>query len=537
MPLGRRRWLLIQRCMEMRLKYPVSTADFESIVGSGLVYVDKTRYIHELAGAGKYFFLSRPRRFGKSMLLNTFEAYFKGKRELFEGLEISKLEPGEWKKYPVLSLNLAGMAYNEPSDLADHLIANLRRTAKAIDVELLGEGKPETRFAALIDDARAKHGADVVVLVDEYDAPLTDTIDRPDLQGVFRDQLRAFYSVLKNADKQIRFCMLTGVTRYGKMTVFSGLNNLYDITFDDTYAGICGITEEELHKYYQAGVEAFAEKNSVGVDDAFKQLKHHYDGYHFSPLMLDVYNPFSINHALQRGEISDYWCASGTPTILVKFLAERNYSIDKLNREYVYEADLENLSMHSDDPAALFYQTGYLTLKGYERSEKIFQLGYPNREVEDGILRNILDAYMPVQRRVQRTMINDMRRSLEEGEPETFIAALNEYFAAIPVDLRKHVARYENYYHTVVYCIATLIGMDVEAEYGTSEGYIDLVIKTDRFIYLIELKVNGTAADAMEQIERKRYAERFAGDKRRTVCIGIGFSKETHNVGSYEVSF
>ena len=515
------------------LKYPVDTSYFSGIRKEGLLYVDKTRYIHDLVTSGKYYFLARPRRFGKSMLLSTLHEYFKGNRTLFKDLEIDRLQPGEWKKYPVIHLDLSGIYYREDNDFSDHVKRIIHTLAKNFEVDLSGETIGEL-FYSLIVNINLKSSLQVVILIDEYDDPLTKTIDRPEIQHIFREQLQAFYAVLKKADPYIQFCMLTGISRYGEVSVFSGINNLNDISFDDRYAGICGITEEELARYYDTGIKILAAKEKISYNSATELLKYNYDGYHFSKCLLDVYNPYSINLCLSKSEISDYWCRSGAPELLAKTLMSLDYDLDQLNGTLVDESDLSYLSIYNSDPVPLFFQTGYLTIKKYHKEDNLFTIGYPNREVENGILNNILKVYVPEQPRVA-SVAKRLQNSLQEGEPCKFIEILKAYLSGIPSRLKSHISRYENYYHTIFYCLTSLIGMKVEAEYNTSEGFIDLLIKTNNYIYVIELKINGNAEDAMRQIEQKHYSSQFSTDTRQLIEIGIGFSKQTATISDYKI--
>lgn len=374
--------------------YPVSTADFERIRTENFLYVDKTQYIYSLVCKSGFYFLSRPRRFGKSLLLSTIDAYFRGKRELFDGLEISRLQTGVWESFPVLHLDLSGKNYSDKGSLESLLDMHLHNWELKYGIT-----DPRTaideRFNILIETVAEKSGKKVVVLVDEYDSPLSDSIGNEELQEFFREQLHGFYSVLKKTESKIRFCMFTGVTKFGKLSVFSGLNNMRDISFENRYAGICGITEEELHSYFQEGVEELAEAERKTTEEAYGLLKFYYDGYHFSNCLLDVYNPFSVINALAKQEISDYWCASGIPTLLSKSLRTNDYNLERLNGLMVSAQMLGNLSMYLTDPVSLFYQTGYLTIKSYDSTLKLYTLGYPNREVESGILGNILKLYVP----------------------------------------------------------------------------------------------------------------------------------------------
>lgn len=520
--------------MEKRILYPIDTANFNYVREKGFVYVDKTQYIHSLIQTeGKYYFLARPRRFGKSLFLDTLAEFFKGNRQLFKGLAIDKLMPEDWESYPVLRFNLSAQDYQEPNTLYMHLAEVIRKYELEFKLPTSSSTVPD-RFNNLISSLALASGRKVVILIDEYDAPLSSTIDRPELQEIYRSQLHGFYSILKSAEAHIRFCFLTGVTRYGKVSVFSGLNNLRDITFLDDYAGICGITTEELHHYYHDGVERLARKKNVSTDEAYELLKFHYDGYHFSPLMLDIYNPFSINYALTDLMLKDYWCQSGVPTILSKSLLQNDYDVSKLIGMKVQESALSDLSMFAINPIPLFYQTGYLTLKTYDPRRQRYTLGYPNREVESSILNNILSLYLPSPHDKEGS-IYDMEDALEAGDTEEFVKLMKGFRADIPIQLHKYVAKYENYYHTIFYCLTKLMGLDVEAEYSTSEGFIDMLIKTADYIYIIELKVNGTADEAMRQIEEHHYAAPFSADPRRLIKIGFGFSTETHNISSCQI--
>lgn len=516
------------------IRYPLGTSSFERIRKMHMVYVDKTAYIHKMTESFTFVFLARPRRFGKSMLVSTLEQFFLGNRELFKGLDIDRLEPQEWPSFPVLHLDLTGVNYQNDDSLEKHLSFVLEDWENQFQLEHI-DRPIEDRFLALIRNIYDKTGKKVVVLIDEYDTPLTSSINRPELQKLYRHQLHAFYSVLKKADPFLQFCMLTGVSRFGKLSIFSGLNNLSDISFADDYAGICGITYDELSKYYARGIEEFAEKNELNRAETFELLKFNYDGYHFSPNMLDVYNPYSINNAMHYNCIKDYWCQSGAPMLLSKSLLHIDFDLEKLTRQEVDEATLSDLSVHTSDPLPLFYQTGYLTLKSYDPETELFKVGYPNREVERGILKNVLQVYVPEETRVSTVTVK-MRRYLEEGEPEKFIIELKSYLSGIPSRLRSRVSRYENYYHTIFYCLVSLLGMNVEAEHNTSEGFIDLLIKTKEYIYIIELKVNGSAKDAIEQIDGKHYASKFDPDRRNIIKIGIGFSKSTGSIEDYIIN-
>lgn len=521
----------ISQSMKRTVKYPLDTASFRGILEDGYIYIDKTRYIDKMSKQGVFYFLARPRRFGKSLFLDALAEYFSGDKELFKGLEIDKLQPTPWISYPVVRFNLSGTIYTKEDSLEKFLSSFLTKYEREYGIEP-SQGYIDSRFQILIETIRRKSGHKVVILIDEYDAPLSSAIGKPELQEIYQEQLHGFYSVLKQSDSHIRFCMLTGVTRYGKVSVFSGLNNLHDITFSDDYAAICGITTEELIENYKEGIQFIAEKNKYTVEEAIEELKFNYDGYHFSASLVDIYNPYCINYAMYYGQLDNYWSRSGVPTILSKSLLNHDFDVEKLNGKKVEMEDLVDLSMYALNPIPLFYQTGYLTLKDYDSKKKRFTLGYPNREVEEGLLKNILSVYLP-DGQGKKGFIYDMEDALEEGNPELFIKVMKSFLSGIPSKLHTFVDKYENYYHTIFYCMTKLIGLDIGAEYNTSEGFIDILIKTENYIYIIELKLNGTAEDAIKQIEEKNYCDPLRTDHREIIKIGIGFSKKTHSIGSY----
>lgn len=512
-------------------RYPFDTASFERIICEGYTYVDKTAYIHEMVNEGQFFFLARPRRFGKSLFISTLEQYFLGNKELFKGLKIHELQPQDWETYPVLHLDFTGAFFKDDNSLTEFLNGAIDGWYYYYDIEIRNQNYSD-KFFELIKILSEKFSKKIVVLIDEYDIPLTKSIEDKSLQEDYRNQLQSFYSILKKCDRYIKFCMLTGVSRFGKVSIFSGLNNLKDITFSDKYAGICGITEAELHSFYHFGIAKLAEKENITTDEAFSLLKENYDGYHFSKCLLDVYNPFSINNALSDLEIKDFWCQSGTPELLSRSLFKIDYDLESMVGVEVSETALSNLSIYTNNPLPLFYQTGYLTLKSYNKEDKLYTVGYPNKEVENGLLQNILEVYAPTPKD-SMTAASQIRKSLREGDPEQYVTEMTSYLAGIPSKLKVRVAKFENYYHTIFYCIASLLGLDVHVEQNTAEGFIDMVITTSDYIYLIEYKVNGDAESAIQQIEQRHYATKFLTDPRRLYEIGIGFSKQTGTITSH----
>lgn len=371
--------------------YPIGIQSFEKIREGGYVYVDKTAWIYRLITGGNYYFLSRPRRFGKSLLISTLEAYFQGKKELFEGLSIGRLER-EWMKYPVFHLDLNAQKYESVQDLANMLNMALTRWEKLYGKED-SETSPSLRFQGVIRRASETMGCKVAILVDEYDKPLLQTIGNEVLQAEYRNTLKAFYGVLKSCDQYIRFALLTGVTKFNKVSVFSDLNNLRDISMLREYENICGISEEELYRDFVPDVEALAEAGGVQLEDTYKRLKEWYDGYHFTPDGADIYNPFSLLNTFANREFGSYWFETGTPTFLVTMLKESRYNLQRLTGEVAMADSLQGINSMSNNPVPYLYQSGYLTIKGYNREFQVYELGFPNKEVEEGFTKFLLPCY------------------------------------------------------------------------------------------------------------------------------------------------
>lgn len=374
------------------MNYPIGLQSFKKIRENGYLYIDKTSYIPLLLQNGQYKFLSRPRRFGKSLFISTLEAFFKGERELFAGLDVDKLIPERWEIHNVIHLDLSGEDYSSVAVLENKLDAFLNSYECQLGLDKSNHSFSD-RFRAVVKMLHNISGRQVVILIDEYDNPITSAIGDVELQARFRAMLYGFYSSLKSLDAHLRFCMFTGVTKYGQLSVFSGLNNLLDISFLNEFAGVCGITEEELHSALLPGVEELAEEENLSVADTYELLKIWYDGYHFSRSLLDVYNPYSVINSLASHEVSDFWYRTGSPTILIKSLKEQSVDISNLNGAKASVEMLDNISAFSINPLALFYQTGYLTIKDYDRSSRLFTLGYPNKEVESGLMDSILNVY------------------------------------------------------------------------------------------------------------------------------------------------
>ena len=373
--------------------YPIGIQSFEKIRNGGFVYVDKTALIYRLAASGQYYFLSRPRRFGKSLLVSTMEAYFSGRKELFEGLAMESLEK-DWTEYPVLHLDLTGSSYTDISHLKMSLDQHLRKWESLYDVTPMSEDL-SSRFKDIIDAAYRKAGQKVVILIDEYEKPIIDNIDNPELMEQFRRELQGFYSVIKGKDNAIRFAFLTGVTKLGKMSIFSGLNNLNDISMDARYADICGISEQELKSTFGESVEELARANELSVDDCYKKLAQMYDGYHFTENSVGIYNPFSLLNTFNSGKFRMYWFETGTPTFLVRYLKHGNYNLDNISRNDVSLETLTGSNYVSPAPITLMYQAGYLTIKGFNPDFFTYNLDYPNEEVKRGFMHSLSQLFAP----------------------------------------------------------------------------------------------------------------------------------------------
>ncbi len=513
--------------------YPIGIQSFSKLRNGNCYYVDKTALVHELVTTGYYYFLSRPRRFGKSLLISTLHEYFKGNRELFKGLAIDRLEPDEWPCHPVLHIDFNGRNYVKyPEILTRHLHTTLLKWADELEIQINQELTPDEMFSELIERAVEKTGRQVVVLIDEYDKPILDVLGDRDLEENNREVLRSFYSVMKSQDANLRFVMLTGVGKLPQMNVFSGLNNIMDISMSPKYSTICGITEPELHEYFGKGVADLAEANCMTVEEAYEALKANYDGYHFAGDMRDVYNPFSLLIALYDRQITDSWYRTGTPTHLIKALKRAEAPIEDLDGTVCSFDQLLNGNVTGDDIVATLYYTGYLTIKEFDRMTNTFVLGYPNGEVRRGFLQNVLGVLTRVGDGRASTLVIEMLMKVRSGDIAGYLEKLRSFFADFPYELIK---RNEAHYQDVIYCITKLLGFYVQAEYRTSSGRADMILGTKEAVYVFEFKLDAGADAAMSQIDAKEYALPFAADGRRVVKVAVSFSSETRNIADWKV--
>lgn len=508
------------------MKFPIGIQSFESLRSEGFVYVDKTALVRKMTSEGKCFFLSRPRRFGKSLLMSTIEAYFQGKKHLFEGLAMETLET-DWKVYPVLHLDLNAEKYDKIEDLNNLLDTYLREWEAEYGSKEGGNPSLSLRFRSVIRCARQKTGMGVVVLVDEYDKPILQAIGNEPLQNEFRNALKAFYGVLKSADADLRFTLLTGVTKFGKVSVFSDLNNLNDVTMDPRFVDICGISEDELHEYFDTEVAELAANNNKTKDEAYTELRQRYDGYHFSIGASGLYNPFSVLNTLEKRVFKDYWFATGTPTYLVELLKKTDFKLDDFSNLEVSQEDLDSIHQADINPIPVLFQSGYLTIKEANEEFDLYVLDFPNEEVRQGFVKFLLPYYVYCKQSQQKTIVSKFVTSLRNGDADTFMRLLQSLMSGTPYELIREL---ENHYQNVMYIITRLMGFYIQAEYRTSNGRIDLLIGTDKYVYIIELKFNGTAAEALSQIEEKDYSLPFAIDDRQIIKIGANVSGETRNL-------
>ncbi len=515
----------------VKMLYPVGLQDFEKIRRDGYVYVDKTGLIFNMAQKGGYYFLSRPRRFGKSLLVSTMEAYFSGKKELFDGLALADLET-DWIKYPVLRIDLTGKDYAKPDSLTDVVGSQLTKLEALYRVSA-SSAAIDTRFRDLIDAASAKTGLPVVILIDEYDKPIVDNLGNEELMETFRRQLQGFYSVMKAQDANIKLGFLTGVTKIGKLSVFSGLNNLKDISMDARYADICGISEKDLKKYFGESVGELAEENNLTEEQCYDRLAIWYDGYHFHHKGPGMYNPFSLLNTLDVGEFRQYWIETGTPSFLVEVMRRTDYDVTGIASEEADSTLLTEIDTAFHNPVPLLYQSGYLTIKSYDEITGIYTLGFPNLEVKNGFLSFLLNYYTTA-RGSGNLLIRQMSSDLISGQPKNFMKRMEAFFAKQNYQIQGDAEKDFQYAMSI---ILQLLGENVtiHTEDATSEGRMDILAETPRFVYIIEIKINDTVEAALKQIEDKGYARKYADDKRKLFKIGIRFSTDTRCVDSWKI--
>ena len=511
--------------------YPIGIQNFEKIREGGYVYVDKTELIYQIVQTGGYYFLSRPRRFGKSLLVSTMEAYFQGKKELFKGLALEKLEK-DWTEYPVLHLDLSGKTYNKAEDLEMLLDLHLCLWEKAFDMQTRYQ-EPDLRFQTIIDTAYEKTGKPVAILIDEYDKPILDSAGNETLREAYRSRLQGFYSVMKTRDGKIRFGFLTGITKLGKLSIFSGLNNLNDISMDYRYTDICGISEKDLHAYFDGSVQEMADANRMTKEECYTRLKDYYDGYHFCEDSEDIYNPFSLLSALNGKRFRDYWYETGTPTFVVKALKRGQFNLEDLTLEGVPAFVLGGVNADDSDPVPVLYQSGYLTIQSHDNQTQEYTLKYPNQEVERGFMQGLANIYVPSARYNSPFAVRKFADDFKKGDADGLMKRFEAFFADADYEI---VGNAELYFQNTMYVMCKLMGQYVQVERHTSNGRMDIVVQTDKYIYIMELKMDASADEALKQIEDKGYAKPFAADPRKLFKIGVGFSSETRRIKEWKMA-
>ena len=512
-------------------KLPIGIQTFEKLRRGDYLYVDKTDFVWKIASTSTPYFLSRPRRFGKSLLLSTFEAYFEGKRELFEGLAIAGMEK-EWKRYPVLHLDLNAEKYDSTRALTEILSRQLTqwelKYGKGVDEETLAG-----RFSGVIRRASEQAGCGVVVLVDEYDKPLLQALGDNALLDDYRKTLKAFYGVLKSSDRYLRFVFLTGVTKFAQVSVFSDLNQLNDISLDFAYATVCGITKEELLTTFIPELERQAVANDMTLEEAIETMTRKYDGYHFHPKGAGAFNPFSVLSSFNKLEFGSYWFQTGTPTFLVELLKRSDYDLRTLiDGVEAPASSFMEYRVDANNPIPLIYQSGYLTIKDYDKRFGNYLLEFPNDEVRYGFLNFLVPFYTPMKDDDQGFYIGKFVYELEHGDYDSFLTRLQAFFADFPYELNDKT---ERHYQVVFYLVFKLMGQFTDAEVRSARGRADAVVKTPKYIYVFEFKLNGTADQALRQIDDKGYLIPYQSDGRELVKIGVEFSAEERNIGRWLV--
>lgn len=526
------------------MKYPIGIQNFPEIIQDGYVYVDKTDLVYRLVSTGKIYFLSRPRRFGKSLLLSTLESYFLGRKELFKGLAIDRLEQ-EWLEYPVFYLDFNSSTFTEPGGLTDRILNYLGTWESQYGRNPYANGLG-SRFSYVLEQAHRKTGRRAVVLVDEYDKPILDVMDTGytttvdgqvrSLEETNREILKGFYSVIKATDKHLKFVMLTGVTKFSQESVFSGFNQPNDISMVAKYETICGITQQELDSCFAGSIQELADSLGVSPDEMKKQLKQQYDGYHFSHRLTDIYNPYSLLSCFKKMSMGDYWFKTGTPTYLVRLLDHNREYMNELTGRYFDPAEFIDYRANVEKPLPMIYQSGYLTIKEYDRELGLYQLDYPNNEVRKGFLTMVATDYLKPESESVEAWAPLAARSLKRGEVDTFRKLLTSFLAGIPYSMRrkKTERERERYFHYTFYLLMRLISnYTVYTEKQQSQGRVDCIIETDRYVYIFEFKLDGTAEEALRQIEQKGYARPYESDARQIYRIGVSFSSATGTIEDF----
>ena len=528
------------------MKYPIGIQEFEKIIKGGYVYVDKTALIYKLVTEGSIYFLSRPRRFGKSLLVSTLEAYFKGRKELFQGLAIDELET-EWAEHPVFHLDFNGEDYTIPGKLEEKIVGAVETWEAEYGRDPYKQALGD-RFIYVLAQAAKKYNHRAVVLIDEYDKPILDVLDTDtsiNIQGEqrlledhHRNILKGFYSTFKAADANLQFVLLTGVTKFSQVSVFSGFNQPADISMSRDYEALCGITEEELYHYFAEPIAELAKENDCSVDEMKQMLKKQYDGYHFGKRMTDIYNPFSILNAFYMCNIDDYWFRSGTPSYLIRLLNHTQENLNELTGKYYDTSEFIDYKADVEKPLPMIYQSGYLTVKDYDRDMNTYLLDFPNNEVKKGFVTMVANDYLKTPNNAGG-WVRDMVGAMKTGDTERLRKLLTSFLADIPYSMRRKETERERerYFHYTFYLLMRMVSVyTVYTEKQQSEGRVDCIVETPGYIYIFEFKLDGTADEALAQIEEKGYARPYETDGRKLFKVGTVFSSETGTICDWKVT-
>lgn len=517
--------------IQQRRLYPIGIQTFSEIRRKDYLYIDKTEYVYKMANLdSKYLFINRPRRFGKSLLISTFHAYFEGCKELFQGLAIEKLER-EWTKYAVLHFDMSTAKHVDREQLEQELNLKLLKYEEVYG-RREGEVDANQRLQGLIERACAQTGRQVVVLIDEYDAPLLDVIHEDRNLPVLRNVMRNFYSPLKACDPYLRFVFLTGITKFSQLSIFSELNNIKNISMDEPYAAICGITHDEMLTQMDIDINLLADKLSLSREETLALLKNNYDGYHFTWPSPDIYNPFSLLTAMSKGQIGSYWFGSGTPTYLIEMLNKFHVKPQQIGGRKALSEAFDAPTERMTDITPLLYQSGYVTIKNYSPLTNLYTLDIPNKEVRMGLMKSLLPGFLHRYTSDGLTTVALLYEAIYEERMDDALHLLQEFLSTIP---QCDNTDYEGHYQSLLYTIFSLLGMYVDVEVRTPRGRVDMVMRTDTTLYVVELKLDKSADTAMQQIDLRNYPERFALSGLPIVKVGINFDSERHTLEGWKI--
>lgn len=513
-------------------KLPVGIQNFKKIREENFLYIDKTADIFKLANSSSIYFLSRPRRFGKSLLISTLDYYFQGRKDLFTGLAIEKLEQ-DWTEYQVIHFDFNAEKYTEPNSLDDFIDEMLSRYEEEYNITEKGHSL-SARFRKLLETIYVRTGHGAVVLVDEYDKPLLATMDNEALNQDYRCTYKAFFGVLKSCDEYLRFVLFTGVTKFTHVSIFSDLNQLRDISYDEKYSALCGITHNELISDFVSEIQEMADKQKISYEDCIGKLKEMYDGYHFNENSEDIYNPFSLLNALLDKKFNYYWFATGTPTFLIKKIELADWQIIDYSEGISAEPQMLNdYSINSNDPVPLLYQTGYLTIKDYDKDFNLYILMYPNNEVKEGFVKSLIPSYLKTNEAISALNVREFAKDLYTCNLESFFERLKAVYANLPYGNQPKFV--ERDFHNVIYLVFLLLGQAVQNEVHYAKGSADCVLQTKEYVYIFEFKMDKSAEEALQQIEAKNYAVPFVADRRKIVKIGVNFDSSERNITEWKI--